>query len=376
VSYWSYLPDGIRCESMYYLESDRYEKNFFIDKASHPIYFSNIETGMQIVASNVYDNNITNELCYDYFPKYDIKSLLDTPIVINGKIIGILCFEKIEKSVDWDSEDINFSRSVADLIAIAIESQLLLESDKKLSYKSDILTVISKNTQRFLMSKNNDEIFNGILENIGDVTQVDLLSFFENNPETNSVIQKYRWSSETKSLTDLNPKILDVPYTKITDVMENMLENKPYFSVIKKIKNEVTKEFLISLNTKSILFLPIFVKEKLYGLIVFIVTQKEREWTNDEISTLQTLANNISYAIERNLNESIIKESEEKFQLLANNIPGTVHLSRYDEKWSKIYLNDEIEKLTGYPKEDFLQNKIFYINLVHPDDLKIIKSKS
>ena len=376
VSYWSTVPDGIRCEKIYYLESDRYEKNFFIDKSTHPNYFANIEAGMQIVASNVYDNNITQELCYDYFPKYNIKSLLDTPIVINGKIIGILCFEKIEKPVDWDSEDINFSRSVADLIAIAIESQLLLESDKKLSYKSDILTVISKNTQRFLMSKNNDEIFHGILENIGDVTQVDILSFFEYDAENKSLIQKYRWSGETKTLTDLNPLILNVAGNKISDVMENMLQNKPYFSVIKKMKNEVTKEFFTLLNIKSILFLPIFVQETLYGIIGFVMTENEREWTNDEISTLQTLANNISYAIERNLNESRIKESEEKFQLLANNIPGSVHLSKYDEKWSKIYLNDEIEKLTGYPKEDFLQNKIYYINLVHPDDLNIIRSKA
>lgn len=376
VSYWVFLKEGIRCESIYYLQSDRFEKNFFIDKERHPIYFKNIETGSQIVASNVYDNTITQELCFEYFPKNDIKSLLDTPIFINGEIIGILCFEKIETTTEWDNEDINFSRSIADLIAIAIESQLLLESDKKLSYKSEILTVISKNTQKFLMSKNTEEIFHGIIENIGNVTQVDKLSFFENNAATKSLIQKYRWSGETKSLTALNPLILNVPYTKISDVMQNMLENKPYFSVTKKIKNEVTKEFFTSLNTKSILLLPIFVKENLYGIIVFIVTQKEREWTNDEITTLQTLANNISYAIERNLNEAIIKESEEKFQLLANNIPGTVHLSKYDDKWSKIYLNDEVEKLTGYPKDDFLQNKIYYINLVHPDDFKIVKAKA
>lgn len=376
VSYWVSFPEGIRCESIYYLESDRYEKSFFIDKATHPNYFANIETGMQIVASNVYNNTITQELCYDYFPKYDIKSLLDTPIIINGKIIGILCFEKIEKPIDWDSEDINFSRSVADLIAIAIESQLLLESDKKLSYKSDILTVISKNTQKFLTSKNTDEIFHGILGTIGNVIQVDTLSFFENRPETQSLIQKYRWSGETKSLTELNPLILEVPYIQIQDIIDNLLQNKPYFSSVRKIKHDSTRELFLSLDTKSILLLPIFVKKNLYGSIGFTVTQNEREWTNDEIVTLQTLANNISYAIERNLNEAIIKESEEKFRLLASNIPGTVHLSEYDEKWSKIYLNDQIEKLTGYPKEDFLQNKIFYIDLVHPDDLKIVKVKA
>ncbi|WP_264521751.1 PAS domain S-box protein [Flavobacterium sp. N1994] len=375
-SYWAFQKDGIRCESLYYLQSDRFEKNFFLDKESHPVYFKNIETGSQIVASNVYDNLTTQELCFDYFPKNNIKSLLDTPIFINGEIKGILCFEKIEKATEWDNEDINFSRSIADLIAIAIESQLLLESDKKLSYKSEILTVINKNTQKFLMSKNTDEIFHGILDTIGNVIQVDRLSFFENNSETKTLTQKYRWSGETKSLTELNPLILEVSYSQIPDVVEKLLENKPYYSVTRKIKNEYSKAFFDKVDTKSILLLPVFVKKNLYGAIGFVVTQNEREWTNDEISTLQTLANNISYAIERNINESIIKESEEKFRLLANNIPGTVHLSRYDDKWSKIYLNDEIERLTGYPKEDFLQNKIYYIDLVHPEDLKIVKNKA
>jgi PAS domain S-box-containing protein len=155
------------------------------------------------------------------------------------------------------------------------------------------------------------------------------------------------------------------------------MENKiPYSKTIRKIKNRVTKEFFESLNTKSILILPIFVKENLYGLFVFNMTKNEREWTNDEISTLETLANNISYAVERNLNEAIIQESEEKFKLLANNIPGAVHLSKYDEKWTKIYLNDEIEKLTGYPKQDFLQNKIYFVDLVHPDDVTIVQNKA
>ncbi len=376
VSYWTFLKEGIRCESIYYLQSDRFEKNFVIDKESHPVYFKSIEIGTQIVASNVYDNASTLELCFDYVPKNDIKSLLDTPIFINGEIIGILCFEKIETATEWDNEDINFSRSIADLIAIAIESQLLLESDKKLSYKSEILTVINENTQKFILSKNTDDIFEGILETIGTVTQVDKILFFNNDSENKTIIQKYRWLGETKSLTELNPLIINIAHSKIVDVMENMENKIPYFNAVRKIKNQITKEFFESLDTKSILILPIFVKENLFGLFVFNMTKSEREWTNDEINSLQTLANSISYAIERNLNETIIKKSEEKFRLLANNIPGTVHLSKYDEKWSKIYLNDEIEKLTGYPKEDFLQNKMYYIDLVHPDDLKIVKAKA
>jgi PAS domain S-box-containing protein len=368
VSYWSYIDEGLRCENLYYLVLNRFEKNFFMDREQYPEYFSALQNGSQIVASNVYENPVTKELCYSYFPANEIKSRMETPIFINGKLTGILCFETTEKFLEWDNEDINFSRSIADLIAIAIESQMRMEAEKKLVYKSDILTEISKNTEKFLLSKNTKEIFQGILETIGSVTLVDKLSFFENDPEHNRVVQKYRWLSETGAMADLNPNILHVPYDKIPDVMDCLWLRRPYFSIVRKIKEDSTRGLLQSLGTKSILFLPIFVKESLYGFIVFIVEKEEREWTTDEINTLQTLTNNVSYAIERNINEAIILENEEKFRLLANNIPGVVYLSKNDAYFSKIYLNDQIEKLTGFPKSDFLSNKLLFYNILHPDD--------
>jgi len=376
VSYWTSIHDGLRCESIYYYNTDRYEKNFFIEKTKYPIYFKNLESGNQIVASNVYSNNITQELCYDYFPKNNIKSLLDTPIFINGEIIGILCFEKVETSVEWDNEDINFARSIADLIAIAIESQLLLESDKKLSYKSEILTVISKNIDKFLLHKNTDDILKGILNEIGNVLKVDKISFFSKNETTNLYYQKHRWLAIEKGFVKTNENLQSITPEFLSYVLKKMNEDFYYAAVVKKIKDETLKNFLESLAIKSVLFLPIIVKNNLHGFLVFDDSTFERIWTIDEITILQSLANNISSAFERNINETIIQESEEKFRLLANNIPGTVHLSKYDEKWSKVYLNDEIEKLTGYPKEDFLSNKRYYIDLVHPDDLKIVQNKA
>ncbi|MGC4039711.1 MAG: PAS domain S-box protein [Flavobacterium sp.] len=376
VSYWVMLKEGIRCESMYYLSSDRFEKNFVIDRERHPLYFKNIETGNQIVASNVYDNSITQELCFDYFPKNNIKSLLDTPILINGEIIGILCFEKVEKTIEWDNEDINFSRSVADLIAIAIESQLLLESDKKLSYKSNILTVISKNTHKFLTNKNTQEVLTSILDEVGQVLNVDRISYFSLDNGAATYSQKLRWIAAENGFTETNPLLQSLSSDILSFVFEKMNTEFYYVSMVKKIKDPITKAFLEKLGTKSVLFLPLMVKNKMIGFLVFDDISFEREWTLDEITILQSLANDISSAFERNINEAIIKESEEKFRLLASNIPGTVHLSKYNDKWTKIYLNDEIEKLTGYQKEDFLQNKIFYIDLVHPDDLKIVQAKA
>ena len=375
ISYWSYNNEGLHCESIYYFQIDRFEKNFFIEKDKYPIYYNSLENGLQIVASNVYNNTLTQELCLDYFPKYNIKSLLDTPIFINGKIIGILCFEKVEKNVEWDNEDINFARSLSDLIAIAIESQMRIESEQKLFYKSEVLLEITKNTEKFLLSKNTDEIFEGILYAIGNVTQVDKLSYFEKSPD-NKLIKKHCWLKEINAITDKFPINLEIPLSEIDEVIENLKNNKPYAAIVRKIKDNKTKQFLSKYYSKSILFLPIFLKNEFYGMIAFFVENIEREWTIDEINTLENLTKNISHAIERNINEAIIQESEEKFRLLANNIPGSVHLSKFDDKFSKIYLNDEIEKLTGYPKEDYLQNKIYFIDLVYPEDLNSLKNKA
>ena len=122
------------------------------------------------------------------------------------------------------------------------------------------------------------------------------------------------------------------------------------------------------MDVVSIILFPIFVKNKFHGFLGFDDTQEERDWSEDEVNILQTLARNIASSIERITNETAINESEEKFRLLANNIPGTVYLSNYDETNTKIYINDEIEKLTGYPKANFLTNQLSFIDLIHPED--------
>ena len=53
-----------------------------------------------------------------------------------------------------------------------------------------------------------------------------------------------------------------------------------------------------------------------------------------------------------------IEISEEKFRLLAENIPGAIYLCHNDENYTIIYLNDAIHSLTGYTKEDYYSVKV------------------
>jgi PAS domain S-box-containing protein len=69
------------------------------------------------------------------------------------------------------------------------------------------------------------------------------------------------------------------------------------------------------------------------------------------------------------------RASEEKFKLLAENIPGAIYLCHHEEPYDVIYLNDHIEKITGYPASDFLSGKINIVKLYHPEDVPMINDK-
>ena len=369
VSYWDYEKDSLKCKKLYSLHKDLFEEGIILYRKDIPNYFEAIEKENQIIAPDIYESNDTIEFCDDYFPKNEIYSLLDTPIYLNGKLIGVLCLESTFKIKKWDNEDINFARSISDFLAVAIETNQRLEAERKLEYKNKILTEITRLTNKFLVNRNKKEIFNEVLNTIGTVIQVDKMSYFELNHEMQTLSQKNRWFSEDKIIDEIHPALINFPMGDFDFAMQKLFNNQPYYNIVSKIENEKGRTFFSSFGTKSILCLPIFVKNKLDGVIVLNHTKNERHWYEEEVSTLVLLTSIISSTLERNLNETIIQESEERFKLLANNIPGTVHLSKYDEHWSKIYLNNEVENLTGYSKKDFLENRIFYLDIVHPDDI-------
>jgi PAS domain S-box-containing protein len=71
---------------------------------------------------------------------------------------------------------------------------------------------------------------------------------------------------------------------------------------------------------------------------------------------------------ERRQTEKALRESEEIFRALTEKAEATIYLCYNEPGFPMIYLNDAIESLTGYPKDDFLDKGKLFSSLYHPDD--------
>ncbi|WP_379776586.1 PAS domain S-box protein [Flavobacterium sp. GCM10022190] len=375
-SYWEYASDKIVCLLSYDSRNNSFTEGTVLTKEKYPQLFQALENKTPIVVSNIKNYPISKELQSTIVENQDVISFIKTPVFINGELVGLICIESSHVVKQWDNEDINFTRAIADSIAFAFEYKKRLQIEQRLTYKSELLSAMNLCTERFLNVKNIDDVFADVLIIIGKATNSYRSFYYQNDPINQTLSQKHRWTKGNDKLNKTDPNYQNLPYSFFGEFNPEKIENKVYQCQIWQIEDQNLRKKLETLEVVSIILLPVFVKNKFHGILGLNDLNENRIWAEDEIQILQTLTMNIGSSIERIETEIAINESEEKFRLLANNIPGTVYLSENDEDFSKIYLNDEIEKLTGYPKEEFLEKRIVFKDLIHPEDLEKTITKS
>ena len=373
VSLWYNFEKHIELGNTYVQHEDKHYSDLILYKKDLPIYFNIIENQPILISDEAQNDPQTIEFVEYYFKLYDIKSLLDFPLYISGELVAITSFETTKEIKKWSEEEINFARTISDIIALSMESFNRKALEKQAIYKSEILLEITKFTEQLLASNDILQVFKNANNFIGDVIKADRFYYYEND-ENDLLSHKFEWKVENNSFEVNNPMYQNVPHNFYPEFIGTLIANKPYKVLFSKIETEgkmgAMYNYLKDNGIKSKLIIPIFKDETLIGLIGFDDKKVEREWTDEEVNTLQILANNLSSTLIKIKNEKILKESEEKFKLLANNIPATVYLIKEDEKRKIIFINDEIEVLTGYKKQEIINTDFHIYNLYHPEDKK------
>jgi len=143
VSYWSLLEDSsaIVCEVLYLREQESCDEQFKgarLGSSDCPAYFEALATRRPIVADRALVHPATISLAESYLKPLDISSMLDAPVWVSGKVVGVLCHEHTGLPRDWSSEEIDFVSALASMVSLALEESnrarsehLLRESEEK-----------------------------------------------------------------------------------------------------------------------------------------------------------------------------------------------------------------------------------------------------
>ncbi|HNC45422.1 MAG TPA: GAF domain-containing protein, partial [Acidobacteriota bacterium] len=124
VSLWMYADNDskIRCIDLFELDTHRHSEGFELLAKHYPTYFNSLEIERVIAAHDAGSDPRTKEFSDSYLFPFGITSMLDAPIRLGNRKLGVLCLEHIGPPRHWTLEEQQFAASVADLMTVAIEA--------------------------------------------------------------------------------------------------------------------------------------------------------------------------------------------------------------------------------------------------------------
>lgn len=134
VSVWLYNEDysSILCIDLYENSAKRHSQNYVLRSADFPSYTASHLKGNLIAAYDVEADPLTCEIPKDYITEHDIRSLMDVPLWLHGKVGGILSFEHTRNHRHWTMDEERLAVMMATLITLSYEAKQRKEMEEEL----------------------------------------------------------------------------------------------------------------------------------------------------------------------------------------------------------------------------------------------------
>jgi PAS domain S-box-containing protein len=180
--------------------------------------------------------------------------------------------------------------------------------------KDQLLQAVSEATHQLIGNKNLEEAIGEGVYLLGVKMQVDIIGVYKTlHTDGNEVKMQHliHWDAADTLLKQIDKAITAFPFHASSVVLQTLQQNEIYSSLVAALPDEELKNAYAQWNIKSIVLLPIFVKNILWGHIAIKECKSERQWTATEFTILHSFAATLGAAIEqRELQQEILQAKE------------------------------------------------------------------
>jgi PAS domain S-box-containing protein len=126
----------------------------------------------------------------------------------------------------------------------------------------------------------------------------------------------------------------------------------------------IDRAAFVAIGTRSLVSVPLVRVGSVIGALSFATLRAEREWPEDLIPRLRLLGELFANALGRRRAEAALRESEDRFRLVADSAPVMVWMS--GPETGRAYLNKPWLDFTGQSHEEARGDR--WVGAVHPED--------
>jgi GAF domain-containing protein/anti-sigma regulatory factor (Ser/Thr protein kinase) len=242
-----------------------------------------------VAIRNLKPGDAVNPLLYEK----KIRSLLGVPLVVEGRLLGVLHVGSLTPRVFGD-DDSTVLQVVADRVALAIDHARLFESER--SARADAeqalerLRQLQAVTESALASLDLDELLRTLLERVVTMLNTDTSAILLVNNEGNELVAR-----AAKGLEEEVERGFSLP---IGSGFAGRVANERRPVVLTEVKpGLVVNPLMFEKGVKSLLGVPMIVERRLIG-VLHVGTLTPRQFTDGDVDLLQAVADRAALAIE------------------------------------------------------------------------------
>lgn len=123
VSVWM-LDDGgakITCVDLFERSEGRHSSGVELFARDFPAYFEALKSERTIAAHDAHTDPRTKGFSESYLAPLGIGAMLDVPIWVRDRMVGVICHEHVGRRRDWNADEETFAYLMSNFVALAVE---------------------------------------------------------------------------------------------------------------------------------------------------------------------------------------------------------------------------------------------------------------